>query len=146
MHLVGTIGFILFGCAAVICGVAHEWLWQRRSKGTIIKGVVVGNVADFGGESGPTYAPEIEYTTRGESRRFVSAYERGEPLPEGETVDVLLSPHSQGAEHYTAGTRWMFTIVPLLFGLVFILVGVNIKPARAQVTTKPEDQFISQER
>jgi len=118
--------FSAFGVACAALGVAHEFTWWKRRHGKVVTGIVFGTVEDFSCES-KGYFPEVEYVLDGEVRRFVSKYGGMEPKANGTAVDVLVSATGTNAEVLTPCNRLLFTVLPIIFGLLFFLTGLGIK-------------------
>ena len=128
MHYFGVIGFMALGCIFIIFGVAHEFTWFRRRGGVIVKGCVIDNIESPSGEVGTAYCPVVEYISDGITLSFVSKYGSNAPLTKGASIDVLISKLSKEPEVYTFSNRVLFTVVPILFGLLFVLVAIGIRP------------------
>jgi hypothetical protein len=127
------IASVVFGLAFIAFGVAHELTWFRRRRGAAVKGVVVEIIKDhspseYQGEGGPYYYPRIEYSIGSETRCFVSKYGTGNPAPVGTFVDVLVSSESKDAEVLTSGNRLICSVIPIAFGLLYIVTGFGIRP------------------
>jgi hypothetical protein len=124
-----AIAFVVFGLAFIAFGVAHELTWCRRRGGAAVKGVVVEIIKDHSpSEGGPYYSPRIEYSIGSETRCFVSKYATGNPAPVGTFVDVLVLSEGKEAEVLTSGNRLIFSLIPIAFGLLFIVTGFGIRP------------------
>lgn len=94
-----------------------------------MKGVVVEIIKDHSpSEGGPYYSPRIEYSIGSETRCFVSKYATGNPAPVGTFVDVLVLSEGKEAEVLTSGNRLIFSLIPIAFGLLFIVTGFGIRP------------------
>jgi len=92
-----------------------------------VKGRIVEFVEDrTPSEGGPSFQPRVEYTIGGETRVFVSTYGSGDPEAVGALVDVLLSADGKAAEVLNSRNRWLFSVIPFVFGLLFIVVGFGI--------------------
>ena len=79
-------------------------------------------------DDGVCYHPEIEFEGANGLVRFVSVYGSGKKPSLGAEVDIVIDEDGQGGEQITVSNRTLFTVVPLLFGLLFILVGLNVEP------------------
>jgi hypothetical protein len=73
-------------------------------------------------EKGDDSHPEVEYLDEGMVRRFVSAYSGFAGTGWGEEVSVLYNAETGDAEVLSFSRRWLFTIGPLLLGLVSLYV------------------------
>ncbi len=124
-----AIAFVVFGLAFIALGVAHEFTWFRRRGGVAVKGVVVEIIKDHApSEGGACYSPKIEYSIGEETRCFVSKYGASVPIPVGTLVDVLVSSEGKEPEVLTSGNRLIFSVIPIAFGLLFIVAGFGIRP------------------
>lgn len=43
-------------------------------------------------------------------------------------VDIIINESGDAAEKVGISNRGLFTVIPILFGIVFILVGANVQP------------------
>lgn len=122
------IAFVVFGLACVALGGAHEFTWFRRRGGLVVKGLVVEIVEDRTPSEGGSFCrPRIEYSIGGETRDFVSTYGSVDAEAVGTHVDVLLSSDGKDAEVLNSRNRLLFSVIPLAFGLLFIVVGFGIR-------------------
>jgi hypothetical protein len=123
-----SIAFIAFGLACIAFGLAHELNWFRRRGGIVVTGIIVEIIKDHTpSEGGPYYHPKIEYSIGEETHDFVSKYGNGAPAVVGTPVDVLLSSEGKEPEIVTAMNRLLFSVIPFVFGLVFIVIGFGIQ-------------------
>jgi hypothetical protein len=146
MHLIGVIGFIVFGVLALSVAVWHELTWWRRRRGTNGQGTIVG-FSESHDADGVSYSPEIEYQGVEGSVRFISNYGSVRKPHIGSSVHLIIDASGHSAEMISVSNRLIFTIVPILFGVIFILVGANIKPIEdaeqagtGQPATRPESK------
>ena len=116
--------FILPGCLALAGAFWHEYLWFARRKHPVVKGRIVGELDE--GTDG--YAPIVEYTFGGQTKRFTSSYSSTSRPEIGEEVKVTVPPDSQKPEVYSAGNRLIFTLGFLLFAVAFITIGFMVTP------------------
>lgn len=138
-YWVAVIGGVAAGLALVSLGLFHEIRWQRRlARWARTHGTVVGSVVDQS-DYPESYFPEIEYEVEDETRRFVSKYGSKRSPMIGSQVSILFDPAGTGAEQLESSNRWIWTIVPVLFGVFFIVVGVSSKPIRAEEPPRRED-------
>ena len=106
----------LLGTSFILVGVAHEYKWRQRLRhGGVVRGKIVKMV-----EQTDSWHPEIEYEFEGRLHYFVSKYSGGVV---GAAMPVVINDETGDAEALTWSNRWLFTIVPLLFGggLLFVL-------------------------
>ena len=95
----------------------------------MVTGIIVEIIKDHTpSEGGPYYHPKIEYSIGVETNNFVSKYGNGSPAAVGTPVDVLLSSEGKDPEVLTAGNRLLFSVIPIGFGLMFIVTGFGIRP------------------
>jgi hypothetical protein len=124
-----SIAFIVFGLGCIAFGATHELTWFRRRRGVVVTGIIVEIIKDHTpSEGGPSYHPKIEYSIGVETNNFVSKYGNGSPAAVGTPVDVLLSSEGKDPEVLTAGNRLLFSVIPIGFGLMFIVTGFGIRP------------------
>lgn len=134
-----VIGGIAVGLVLVSLGVFHEIRWQRRlARWVQTHGIIVGSVVDQS-DYPESYFPEIEYKVEDEIRRFVSKYGSKHSPVIGSQVSILFDPTETGAEQLDPANRWIWTIIPVLFGVFFIVVGVNSKPIQDKEPSRGED-------
>ena len=127
MHLIGVIGFIVFGVLALAVAVWHELTWWRRRRGTNGQDTIVG-FSESHDADGVSYSPEIEYQGAEGSMRFISNYGSCRKPHIGSSVHLIINESGHSAEVAGASNRLLFTIIPILFGVIFIIIGANIKP------------------
>lgn len=89
-------------------------------------GVIVGYREDR--DDGVCYFPEIQLEEADGGLRFMSKYGSGKKPQIGATVNVMVSASGESAEQITGTNRFLFTLVPLAFGLILIIVGINVRP------------------
>lgn len=124
-----AIAFVVLGLAFIAFGMIHELTWFRRRRGVAVKGVVVEIIMDHSpSEGGPWYHPKIEYSIGEETRCFVSKHGASAPAPVGTLVDVWVSSEGREAEVLTSANRLVFSLIPLAFGLLFVVTGFGIRP------------------
>lgn len=110
--------FILaVGATLLFLGVVHELRWRRRSRNFEINdGRVIGIHID----DDESCFPEIEYMFDGKLKRFRSCYSFG-PRPDiGTRVRIMVNAEDGDAELFTPNSRWTFTVVPILVGILSI--------------------------
>ncbi len=119
--------FIAAGIASGVFGIFHEWRWRvRLDKWMRTKGVIVGEVeGPF--DADVSYSPEIEFSFQGQPKRFVSRYGGSVRVILGTEVNVLYEASTGDAEEVSGLNRWLFTLVPLAFGILFLLLGSGMK-------------------
>ncbi len=135
-HYIGVIACLFFGLLALTGGIWCESFWFKRRHWERIRGVVVGNEKRTGTDGDTFYCPEIEYSVNGATRRFVSDFGSGSPRLEAEKVEVMIAPDGQSAEWCSETHRWLFSAFLICFGLVWLFVGLNMKP---DLEIKPDD-------
>ena len=126
MHLIVVIGFITFGLAFIALGLCHEVTWLRRRAWRRESGVVIGFTEEW--NDGVSYFPEIQYEGPHGPSRFVSKYGSSTKPHLGDTVDLVVDQSGGSAERITATNRLLFTLVPIIFGVIFVLLGLSFKP------------------
>lgn len=127
--IVGQIFIFGIGSLSALLGIAHEISWLKKFLWFRTKGVIIGYERDdHRSDSG--YHPRVRYTNaENKEIEFVSKY--GDQT-EGELnreVSVVYHPEKELAEVYSPVNRWLFTIVPILFGWIFIWTGIYMEPA-----------------
>ena len=138
MHLIGAIGFVTFGLAAITIAIVHEFAWWRRRGWIRRRGVIVGFKEDF--SDGVCYNPEIQFDTPSGVSRFISKYGSDKKPHLGTPVDIVVDELSGSAEQISASNRFLFTLVPIVFGLIFITVGLNIEPVKEAEQDAPSNR------
>ncbi|MBK1884747.1 hypothetical protein JIN85_20210 [Luteolibacter pohnpeiensis] len=128
MHLIAVIGFIFFGTLCVALAAWHEYTWWKRRHWSNGQGRIVGFTESY--NDGVCYYPKIEFTGADGQIQFVSIYGSGREPKIGKSVDLLVDQLSLSAEVASLSNRLLFTIIPILFGAVFILAGINTRPLR----------------
>ncbi len=113
--------FPTIGVVLLLFGVLHEYQWRRRIQTSV---VCTGRVVDIHDDTDDGYFPEIEYTCGGDTKRFRSAYSIPPTPFIGSDVSVLVDTARGDAEVYNSKTRLSFTIVPIIGGLFFLIVGL----------------------
>ena len=126
MHLIAIIGFILFGVLCLLLAVWHEYTWWKRREWSKEQGTIVGFTEDY--DDGVSYHCKIEFSGADGLIQFISNYGSGRKPEIGKSVDLLIDEQRISAEQFNTSNRLLFTIVPILFGAVFILVGANVQP------------------
>ncbi len=126
MHLIGVIGFVAFGLLAITLAIVHEFTWWRRRGWSRGRGVIVGHKEHW--NDGVYYNPEIQFDGPNGVSRFVSKYGSNKKPHLGRTVDIVVDESGESAEHICVSNRFLPTFVPVVFGLIFIIVGLHIKP------------------
>jgi hypothetical protein len=127
MHYIGVIGFTAFGVLCLILSIWHEYKWHKRSHWKFAIGVIIDFKVDADAD-GTTYAPIIEYRSSTGKRSFTSNYSSSGKAQIGSDAKIIISEDGLDAEHYSFSNRWLFTIIPIVFGIIFISVGLNIQP------------------
>ena len=126
MHLIAVIFFIAFGVFLFGIALWHERFWWRRRRWTNGQGTIVGFSESY--NDGVSYHPEIEFAATSGDVRVFSHYGSGKKPEIGKVVDILINESEDAAEEISVSNRVLFTIIPILFGIVCILVGSNIEP------------------
>ena len=126
MHLIAVIFFIAFGVFLFGIALWHERTWWKRRHWKSGQGTFVGFSESY--NDGVSYHPEIEFAGTSGDVRVVSNYGSGKKPEIGKVVDILINESEDAAEEISASNRIVFTIIPILFGIVCILVGSNIEP------------------
>jgi len=129
-----SILFIALGCFCIALAVHHEYIWFRRRKGRVVKGVALGNIETD--SDGPCYSPEVEYCDAGEIKRFVSAYGRGKKWREGTSLDVILTP-DYPPEIVSWSHRFFALVSLFVAGGGFILLGCMALFCRDENPSQP---------
>ena len=110
-----AIGGLLLGI-----GLRNELEWRRRLRHHLsITGRVIGLHPD---DDGDCY-PEIEYDFCGQTRKFRSAYSLLPTPFIGESVTIIVDNVGENAEYFTKKTRWYFTLIPIVAGVVALAIG-----------------------
>ncbi len=91
------------------------------------KGRIVGESEDRS-DGSPTYSAIVEYGSGDEIKRFTSRYGSSSRAEIGKEVNIVIPPSPKSPEIYSDGNRFLFTIIPFVFGAIFIVVGATIKP------------------
>ena len=113
------------GGLMILLGICHEVQWQRRRSWKEISGTVVGHreSSSPGDSLGVSYHPEIEYCHEGTVHRFESKYGGDRPMELGQSVPMVMHPSGTQAERCVGAARVYWTVLPLLFGAVFVVFG-----------------------
>ena len=119
----GTVIFYLFGTIFVVGGCVHEWIWWKRRTWVRKTGAIVGFERDEGGHDS-AYYPRIECEGPGGKMTFVSKYGSNSAPEIGSAIEVVMSPAGDRAECVSLLNRYLFSIVPLVFGLIFLGLAV----------------------
>ena len=125
MLLIAVIGFILFGVLCLLLAVWHEFTWWKRRNWSKGKGTIVGFSENY--DDGVSYHSKIEFSGAEGLTQFISTYGSGRKPRIGKSVDLLIDEKRISAEEYNFSNRLLFTIIPILFGAMFILLGVNVQ-------------------
>jgi hypothetical protein len=130
----GSIVFFTFATACAIIAICHEVRWRRmlqgwdRTKGTIVGFAESRPVKTLFGEETPgddgPY-PEIEFLWNGSAHRFISRYGGSGTPSLGSVVNVLFDPASGTAEHLSFTNRWLFSLIPAGFSVIFFWVAFH---------------------
>jgi hypothetical protein len=126
MYLIAVIGFIGFGSLCVGLALWHEYIWWKRRLWSKGQGTIVGFTESY--NDGVSYHPKIEFPGADGPIQFVSRYGSGRKPTTGKSIDLLIDEQGLSAEETSLSNRLLFTIVPILFGAIFILVGANVQP------------------
>ena len=110
-----TIGILLLAL-----GAHNEISWRRRLWDCV---TVTGRVVDLVPDDDGDCYPEIEYSLNSQLRRFRSAYSVSPTPYIGEAVKVFADVRGDNAEYYTKKTRWSFTVIPVVAGLIAVAIG-----------------------
>lgn len=145
MHLIAVIFFIAFGVFLFAIALWHECTWWKRRRWTSSKGTIVGFSESY--NDGVSYHSEIEFTGASGNVTVVSHYGSGRKPEIGKVVDILISESGDVAEEVSVSNRVLFTIIPIAFGVICILLGSNIEPNQVaeqvgadQPATAPESK------
>ncbi|SKB02094.1 hypothetical protein SAMN02745166_03540 [Prosthecobacter debontii] len=129
MHKIGVIGFVAFGALAIVLAIAHEYTWWKRRGWRRRRGRIIGFTEDRDND-GVTYNPKIQFEDALGLTTFVSKYGSGKQPIIGEEVDILIDESGDAGEQITPSNRILFTLMPMIFGLLFIMVGVTLEPLK----------------
>jgi hypothetical protein len=134
MHSIAGIFFIVIGFGAIAAAIGHEIWWARRRAWSPSTGVVKSYKARYWADGGPTYPAIIEFEVDGVPRPFDWEFD-SEPRI-GDEVSIVVSPSkNDAAEISSRPYRLVLSLALCGFGLLFILVGANIKPIGEQAGT-----------
>ena len=111
-----AIGVLLFAL-----GLHNELQWRRRLRNHLS---ITGRVIDLHPDGDGDCYPEIEYEFCGQTRKFRSAYSIMPTPFIGETVMIIVDNVGENAEYFTIKTRWYFTLIPVVAGVVALAIGL----------------------
>lgn len=114
--------------------VWHEYTWWKKRHWTQAEGIIIGFKANRDSD-GVSYNPEIEFKSGANQISFISIYGSGKKPTLGAKVEIFVDESGQLAEHYSFSNRMLFTLVPIIFGIIFITLGLNIEPV--ETSEKP---------
>jgi hypothetical protein len=126
MHLIAVIFFIAFGVFLFGVALWHEWTWRKRRRWTSGQGTIVSFSESY--NDGVSYHPEIEFAGTSGNVRVVSNYGSNKKPEIGKVVDIIINESGDAAEEVGVSNRVLFTVIPILFGIVCILLGANVQP------------------
>ena len=113
---------MLIGGLFFAVSVTNKLKWRSMKQScAFVTGRVVGLVED----SDLDTHLEIEYELRGATRRYISDYGGSTFKNVGDRVTVLIDLKHGREEHYSIVNRWLFTLVPILFGGLTIWLGLS---------------------
>jgi hypothetical protein len=138
MHPIAAIFFIAFGVFLFSVALWHELTWWKRRRWICGRGTIVGFSESY--NDGVSYHPEIEFAGTSGNVRVVSNYGSGKKPEIGKVVDIIINESGDAAEKVGISNRVLFTVIPILFGIVFILVGANVQPLEPTEQVK-DDQL-----
>ena len=127
MHLIAVIGSIFFGVSCFLLAVWHEYTWWKRRHWSKEQGTIVEFTENHDAD-GVNYHPKIEFSGADGLTQFISKYGSGRKPKIGKSVDLLIDEQRMSAEQFSFSNRLLFTIVPILFGTMFIFLGANVQP------------------
>lgn len=128
MHYVGVIFFIGIGGAAIAFAVAHEFYWWKRKAWLPSIGIIKELKEEHWADGGPTYSAVIEFEVNGAIRSFDSQYGSGKKPGIGDRVPIVVSPAGNEAAEISQSHHILIPLAFCVFGVMCVLVGVNIKP------------------
>jgi len=135
MHYIATIFFIVIGLGAIAAAIGQEIFWWRRRAWSPSSGIVKSYQTKYWAEGGPTYPAIIEYEMDG-APRLVNWEFDSEPGI-GDEVPIVVSPSKNDAAEISSRPHHLaFSLALCAFGVLFILVGANIKPLGEQAGTE----------
>lgn len=117
MEVVGVILSFVVGALFIAAAIVHEWTWWRRRKWELGQGMVVGFTTQPDVE-GDGYFPEIEFGGKSGVVRFVSKYGSSVKPALGKPVKLFIDANGESAEIITMTTRFLFTVAPLVAGIM----------------------------
>ncbi len=118
--------FLLFGSVSVLFAIGHEIMWLRRWNYSRVMGVIVENVESKSDEDSKYYVQRIEYELDGRKKQFLSQYPSSRPRKVGTAVTLVASSNSDDAEVCGNWRRLFTPLILLLFGAIFIGLGIKI--------------------
>ena len=127
MHLLAVFFFLAFGVSCLALALWHEFTWWKMRQWKEEEGTVVGFSKTY--DDGDSYHPEIEFEGATGPTRFFSKYGSSKEPEVGQSVVLLVSKSREQAEELCLSNRLLFTIIPLLFGVVFIAVALTVEPS-----------------
>lgn len=111
-----TIGVLLLAL-----GFHNELQWRQRLWDHV---TLTGSVVDLHPDDDGGCFPEIEYAFDGQLRRFRTAYSIPPNPFIGESVKIIADRNGENPEYFTKKTRWCFTVIPIVAGLVSLAIGL----------------------
>ena len=110
----------IFGALCIALAVHHEirWWWRLRRWEA-----AVGEVTDVQKSTNDdTPKAVVQFWVAGEKREFVSDYGPN-TVDVGSSVQIVFDPLGEKAEILSPSNRWLFTLAPLILGILFLAVG-----------------------
>ena len=112
---------ITFGGLMLALGALNELQWRRRLWNHVL---LTGRVVDVHSDGDGGCFPEIEYQSGGISKTFRSSFSIGRTPFVGESIEIVTNTDGENAEYFTNKSRWYFTIIPIIAGMVSIAIAL----------------------
>lgn len=123
MMILAKVFFIGMGSLFIAIGIYHEVSWLRKSMRVKTKGKVIDHERKGCGTD-IAYFPIITYSRGDEETKFTSNYGWNSPPVPGTIIDIVFNPESGEAEHISTENRFVGTVGALIFGGIFVAVGI----------------------
>ena len=107
------------GVVLLTLGAINEFQWRRRLWNHVS---LTGRVVELYTDHGDSCYPEIEYEFQGQQKKFRSSFSMIATPAIGEKVRVVTDQYGDNAEYFTNQTRWYFTAIPIVAGLVALAI------------------------